>query len=126
MKTSKNFRKRRQDSDSDTELASAREKSGSRKDYKGAREGLKIDAENRKKLIPDLKKAARQRYARERWTKKKKEYEEDILDAEYLNDGINITEIERDDLQHKKDVLKIASEIENVHKHVDNDRYQNL
>lgn len=70
----------------------------------------KMNAKEQEELLPKMRELARRRYLPDREAKKLKELELEIKDDEYLFQGKELTKKERDDLQHKKYLLKLAKE----------------
>ncbi|XP_055590392.1 pre-mRNA-splicing factor ATP-dependent RNA helicase DHX16 [Uranotaenia lowii] len=86
--------------------------STSRKAYEEAAKRLKLDAEDKERLIPKLRIQSRRQYLEKRKDDKVAELEADILDDEYLFNETDITEKERQDRQYKRNLLQIAKEHE--------------
>uniref|UniRef100_A0A1Q3F626 RNA helicase n=1 Tax=Culex tarsalis TaxID=7177 RepID=A0A1Q3F626_CULTA len=83
-----------------------------RKAYEEAAKRLKLEADDRDKLLPQLRKQSRRQYLEKRKDDKVAELEADIQDDEYLFDDSAITQREREDREHKKNLLQIAKEHE--------------
>uniref|UniRef100_A0A8D8HDA1 RNA helicase n=2 Tax=Culex pipiens TaxID=7175 RepID=A0A8D8HDA1_CULPI len=83
-----------------------------RKAYEEAAKRLKLEADDRDKLLPQLRKQSRRQYLEKRKDDKVAELEADIQDDEYLFDDSAITQREREDREHKKNLLRIAKEHE--------------
>ena len=60
--------------------------------------------EEKEKLVPMLREVARQEYLRKREEQKLKELEDELLDAKYLFEGVELTEKEKADLKYKEQV----------------------
>ncbi|XP_053693468.1 pre-mRNA-splicing factor ATP-dependent RNA helicase DHX16 [Sabethes cyaneus] len=86
--------------------------STSRKAYEEAAKRLKLEADDRDKLMPKLRIQSRRQYLEKRKDDKVAELEADILDDEYLFEDTEITERERQDREYKKNLLQIAKEHE--------------
>ncbi|XP_029727278.2 pre-mRNA-splicing factor ATP-dependent RNA helicase DHX16 [Aedes albopictus] len=86
--------------------------STSKKAYEEAAKRLKLEAEDRDKLLPKLRIHSRRQYLEKRKDDKVAELEADILDDEYLFEASQITERERQDREYKKSLLQIAKEHE--------------
>lgn len=86
--------------------------STSRKAYEEAAKRLKLEADDREKLLPKLRIQSRRQYLEKRKDDKVAELEADILDDEYLFEESQITEKERHDREYKKNLLQIAKEHE--------------
>lgn len=86
--------------------------STSRKAYEEAAKRLKLEAEDRDKLLPKLRIHSRRQYLEKRKDDKVAELEADILDDEYLFEESQITERERQDREYKRSLLQIAKEHE--------------
>ena len=84
---------------------------------------LKLEKEDRKKVIPKLREESRQVYLERREADKLVELEQEVMDEEYLWAGVKLTEYERQRLEQKKETLRIAKQ----YKEADNlekvDRY---
>ncbi|XP_060073522.1 pre-mRNA-splicing factor ATP-dependent RNA helicase DHX16-like [Ylistrum balloti] len=75
-----------------------------------AKRRLEMEAEDKKKLIPEIREKSRQEYLKKRGTQKLEDLEADILDEEYLFSDTRLTEREKRDLKYKKKVLEIAKD----------------
>lgn len=82
----------------------------SKKDLAEAKKRLEQAEQDRKKMVPDLRKDSRQKYLKMRREDKLKELEADIHDDEYLFAQESLTERERKELKYKKTVLDLAKE----------------
>ncbi|XP_045471594.1 pre-mRNA-splicing factor ATP-dependent RNA helicase DHX16-like [Harmonia axyridis] len=83
-----------------------------RRAYEEAAKRLKLENENREKIIPSLRIRSRRKYLEKRKEDKIQELEADIADDEYLFEEEILTERERKERQHKKELLKLAQEHE--------------
>ena len=88
-----------------------------------------MEAENKDKMLPELRKESRRQYLQKREKGKLDELMDDIRDDEFLFDDSQLTKRERDDRKYKKKVLELAtqyskaSEIEKVQRyHMPEDR----
>ncbi|GFG40919.1 hypothetical protein Cfor_11095 [Coptotermes formosanus] len=80
--------------------------------YEEAAKRLKLEAEDRSKIIPKLRIESRRKYLEKRKEDKVAELEADIIDDEYLFQEEELTERERKDREHKKKLLQLAKEHE--------------
>jgi pre-mRNA-splicing factor ATP-dependent RNA helicase DHX16 len=84
---------------------------------------LKLEKEDRTKVMPSLREKSRQEYLERREKDKLVELEQEVMDEEYLWQGVELTEYERKRLEQKKKTLEIAKQ----YKEADNlekvDRY---
>ena len=88
-----------------------------------------MEAENKDKMLPELRKESRRQYLQKREKGKLDELMDDIRDDEFLFDDSQLTKREKDDRKYKKKVLELAtqyskaSEIEKVQRyHMPEDR----
>ncbi|XP_002734191.1 pre-mRNA-splicing factor ATP-dependent RNA helicase DHX16-like [Saccoglossus kowalevskii] len=81
-----------------------------KKAYREAQKRLKMETEDRKKIIPDLRKSSRRKYLEKREVDKLEELEADIADDEYLFSKSELTEREKKELKYRKTVLTLAKE----------------
>ncbi|XP_070581669.1 pre-mRNA-splicing factor ATP-dependent RNA helicase DHX16-like [Ptychodera flava] len=81
-----------------------------KKAYEEAKKRLMLQAQDRKQVIPEIRKESRRKYLEKREVDKLEELEADILDDEYLFTSSELTERERKELSYKKTVLKLAKE----------------
>lgn len=84
----------------------------SKKAYEEAAKRLKLESEDKEKLLPKLRVQSRRQYLAKRKDDKVSELEADILDDEYLFDVAQLTEREKLDREHKKSLLQIAKDHE--------------
>uniref|UniRef100_A0A182QIP3 RNA helicase n=1 Tax=Anopheles farauti TaxID=69004 RepID=A0A182QIP3_9DIPT len=82
----------------------------SSRSHEEAAKRLKLETEDRNKLLPKLREDSRRKYLEKRKEDKVAELEADIRDDEYLFPEAEITERERKDREHKKKLLQIARE----------------
>uniref|UniRef100_A0A1B6C691 RNA helicase n=1 Tax=Clastoptera arizonana TaxID=38151 RepID=A0A1B6C691_9HEMI len=80
--------------------------------YEEAAKRLKLEHESRDKIIPKLRIESRRKYLEKRKDDKVAELEADIIDDEYLFNEQELTERERKDREHKKNLLTLAKEHE--------------
>ncbi|KAF9809508.1 hypothetical protein SFRURICE_020805 [Spodoptera frugiperda] len=86
--------------------------SSSKRSYEEAAKRLKLEAEDREKILPKLRIHSRRKYLEKRKDDKVIELEADIADDEYLFDESSLTQRERLEREHKKTILKLAKEHE--------------
>ncbi|PFX22246.1 putative pre-mRNA-splicing factor ATP-dependent RNA helicase mog-4 [Stylophora pistillata] len=80
------------------------------KAFEEAAKRLKMDEEDRKKMVPDLRKKSRRDYVKKRRVDKLEMLKEDILDDEYLFEDAQISKREKQDQEYKKKVYHLAVE----------------
>ncbi|XP_049787897.1 pre-mRNA-splicing factor ATP-dependent RNA helicase DHX16 [Schistocerca nitens] len=80
--------------------------------YEEAVKRLKMEAEDKERLIPKLRVESRRKYLEKRKEDKVAELEADIIDDEYLFQEEELTERERKERDHKKKLLQLAKEHE--------------
>ncbi|RNA26374.1 pre-mRNA-splicing factor ATP-dependent RNA helicase DHX16 [Brachionus plicatilis] len=78
------------------------------KSLEEAAKRLKLEKEDRFKVVPELREVSRQQYLERREQDKLAELEQEVLDEEYLWQGVKLTEYERKRLEQKKKTLEIA------------------
>nr|CAI5834056.1 unnamed protein product [Callosobruchus analis] len=83
-----------------------------KRSYEEAAKRLKLEGTGREKVIPALRVQSRRKYLEKRKDDKLQELEADIADDEYLFEEEILTERERKERQHKKELLKLAQEHE--------------
>ncbi|XP_075150239.1 DEAH-box helicase 16 lethal (2) 37Cb [Haematobia irritans] len=88
------------------------EASSSRKAIEEAAKRLKLEHEDRDKILPQLRIQSRRKYLEKRKEDKVAELEADILDDEYLFDESVLTQKEKQEREYKKQLLTIAKEHE--------------
>ncbi|XP_076455055.1 pre-mRNA-splicing factor ATP-dependent RNA helicase DHX16-like [Babylonia areolata] len=108
LKERDEFAQRLRDKDKE-KTRNVTDKKGS-KAYEEAKRRLEMEAEDRKKTIPDLRKKSRREYMKKRGADKLDDLEAEIQDEEFLFGGERLTEKECKDLNYKKNVLKLAME----------------
>ncbi|KPJ06495.1 hypothetical protein RR48_14234 [Papilio machaon] len=86
--------------------------STSKRSYEEAAKRLKLEAEDRNKILPKLRVQSRRKYLEKRKEDKVLELEADIADDEYLFDESVLTEKEKKEREHKKTILQLAKEHE--------------
>jgi pre-mRNA-splicing factor ATP-dependent RNA helicase DHX16 len=84
---------------------------------------LKLEKEDRNKVIPDLRLKSRQTYLERREIDKLAELEQEVQDEEYLWEGTKLTEFEQQRLDRKKKTLEIAKQYKEADKLEKVDRY---
>jgi pre-mRNA-splicing factor ATP-dependent RNA helicase DHX16 len=90
------------------------EASGSKSAYEEAAKRLKLENEDKEKALSKLRMQSRRQYLAKRKEDKVAELEADILDDEYLFGDQEITDREKREREHKKELLRIAKEHENA------------
>lgn len=80
--------------------------------YIEAAKRLKLENEDKDKMIPKLRVESRRKYLEKRKEDKVAELEADIVDDEYLFEEDTLTSRERKDRDYKKTLLKLAQEHE--------------
>lgn len=105
------FSKRLKDKD-DTKTRKVVEAQTSKKAFEEAAKRLKLEHDDREKLVPKLRIQSRREYLAKRKDDKVAELEADILDDEYLFDDSKITRKEKEEREYKKRLLDIAKEHE--------------
>ncbi len=75
---------------------------------------LKLEKEDRKKVIPKLREESRRTYLKTREEDKLAELEQEVQDEEYLWSEVKLTEFERARLEQKKKTLEIARQYKKV------------
>ncbi|XP_013105047.1 pre-mRNA-splicing factor ATP-dependent RNA helicase DHX16 isoform X1 [Stomoxys calcitrans] len=88
------------------------EATSSRKAIEEAAKRLKLEHEDRDKILPQLRIQSRRKYLEKRKEDKVAELEADILDDEYLFDESVLTNKEKQEREYKKQLLTIAKEHE--------------
>lgn len=88
------------------------EASTSKKSFEEAAKRSKMEAEDRDKLMPQLRLQSRRQYLAKRKEDKVAELEADILDDEYLFNEDVLTEREKEERAYKKKLLSIAKDHE--------------
>lgn len=81
-----------------------------KKAFEEAQKRLKMENDDQKKVVPELRKKSRRDYLKKRQVDKLDEMEGDIIDEEYLFVDQKLTKKEKQDLEYKKTVLKLAKE----------------
>lgn len=105
------FSKRLKDKD-DGKTRKVVESQTSKKAFEEAAKRLKVEHDDRERLVPKLRVQSRRDYLAKRKEDKVAELEADILDDEYLFDEAKLTRKEREDRDYKKRLLDIAKEHE--------------
>lgn len=83
-----------------------------KKAYEEARKRHQLAEEDKKKLIPELRKVSRRDYLRKRRPEKVVELRDDLADEEFLFPDSKLTRVERERIEHKKKLLALATEHE--------------
>ncbi|KRX49927.1 putative pre-mRNA-splicing factor ATP-dependent RNA helicase mog-4 [Trichinella sp. T9] len=94
-----------------------------KKAYKEAAERLKYEAEDRQKIVPQLRIKSRREYLKKREEQKVEELQLAIDDELRLFAGEKLTKREKMDLEYKKNVLHLATEYKKADLIVKADRY---
>ena len=81
-----------------------------KKAYEEASKRLRLEQEDRKKIIPELRKQSRRDYLKKRGKDKLEDLEADIEDEIRFFGHEKLTSREKKDLEYKKTVLKLAKE----------------
>lgn len=84
--------------------------SGTKQMLEEAAKRLKLEQEDRKKVIPKLRESSRQIYLQRREEDKLAELEQEVQDEEYLWSDTKLSEYERQRLEQKKRTLEIAKQ----------------
>ncbi|XP_071964030.1 pre-mRNA-splicing factor ATP-dependent RNA helicase DHX16-like [Antedon mediterranea] len=91
--------------------------------YEEAKKRLEMDDENKKKMIPDIRKKSRRKYLEMRKGDKLDELEMDVQDDEYLYSGVELTEKEKRNLEYKKTILDLTKRYDKAGDKEKEDRY---
>lgn len=83
-----------------------------KRSFAEAAKRLKLESEDKEKMIPRLRVESRRKYLEKRKEDKVAELEADIVDDEYLFEEDILTSRERKDREYKKTLLKLAHEHE--------------
>lgn len=83
-----------------------------KKAFEEAAKRLKLEAEDRKKILPKLRVESRRKYLEKRKEDKLIELEGDIQDEQFLFSDVRLTKREKKELEYKQKVLKLAKEHE--------------
>ncbi|GIY30037.1 pre-mRNA-splicing factor ATP-dependent RNA helicase DHX16 [Caerostris darwini] len=83
-----------------------------RKAFEEAAKRLRLEAEDRKKIVPKLRVESRRDYLAKRKEDKLIELEGDIQDDEYLFSDVKLTSKEKKELDYKKKILELAKQHE--------------
>lgn len=105
------FSKRMKSKDEDRTRKVAESKS-QKQAYEEAAKRLRLESDDRERLVPKLRVQSRRDYLAKRKDDKVAELEADILDDEYLFDEAKITDREKKEREHKKTLLSIAKDHE--------------
>jgi pre-mRNA-splicing factor ATP-dependent RNA helicase DHX16 len=111
LKERDEFSKRLKEKD-DSKTRKVVEATTSKKAFEEAAKRLKLETEDREKLLPKLRIQSRRDYLAKRKEDKVAELEADILDDEYLFDESKLTKKEKEDRALKKHLLDIAKKHE--------------
>ncbi|GBM13433.1 Pre-mRNA-splicing factor ATP-dependent RNA helicase DHX16 [Araneus ventricosus] len=94
-----------------------------RKAFEEAAKRLRLEAEDRKKIVPKLRTESRRQYLAKRKEDKLLELEGDIQDEEYLFSDVKLTEKEERELKYKKKILELAKQHDKAKEMEKIDRY---
>ncbi|ESO83803.1 hypothetical protein LOTGIDRAFT_197014, partial [Lottia gigantea] len=78
--------------------------------YEEAKKRLQMETEDRKKIIPEIRKKSRRDYLKKRRADKIYDLEGDLVDEEFLFKDVKLSKREKQNIEYKKKVLKLASE----------------
>ncbi|KAH6946102.1 hypothetical protein HPB50_011633 [Hyalomma asiaticum] len=78
--------------------------------FEEAAKRLKLEAEDRQRLLPKLRVESRRQYLEKRKEDKLVELEADIHDEQFLFSDVKLTDRERKELEYKQKVLQLAKE----------------
>jgi pre-mRNA-splicing factor ATP-dependent RNA helicase DHX16 len=84
---------------------------------------LKLEKEDRSKVMPSLREQSRQQYLERREQDKLAELEDEVLDEEFLFQNVELTEYEKKRIEQKKKTLEIARQYKEADKLEKVDRY---
>ncbi|XP_013784938.2 LOW QUALITY PROTEIN: putative pre-mRNA-splicing factor ATP-dependent RNA helicase DHX16 [Limulus polyphemus] len=110
LKERDEFAARLKDKDKD-KTRSIVEKSD-KKAFQEAAQRLKLEAEDRKNVVPKLRIESRRKYLEKRKQDKLLELEGDIVDEEFLFSDVSITKREKAEVQYKRKILELTKEHE--------------
>lgn len=85
---------------------------------------LKLDKEDRKKVVPKLREESRRVYLEQREKDKLAELEQEVEDEEYIWSDTKLTDYERQRLEQKKRTLEIAKQYKEADQIEKADHYQ--
>lgn len=105
------FSKRLKNKD-DSKTRKVVEAQNSKKAFEEAAKRLKVEHDDREKLVPKLRVQSRRDYLAKRKEDKVAELEADILDDEYLFEESKLTRKEKEEREHRKRLLDIAKQHE--------------
>lgn len=94
-----------------------------KKAFEEAKKRLELDEQDRKKMIPGLRKKSRMDYLKKRREDKLVELDGDIKDHEFLFEDTELTERETKDLDYKRIVYQLARDHEKASELEQVDRY---
>lgn len=95
-----------------------------KKAFEEAAKRLKLEAEDRKKILPKLRVESRRKYLEKRKEDKLIELEGDIQDEQFLFSDVKLSERERKELEYKQKVLTLAKEHEKARELQNVQRYR--
>jgi pre-mRNA-splicing factor ATP-dependent RNA helicase DHX16 len=91
--------------------------------FEDAAKRLQLEKEDRKKVMPDIRKESRKEYLKKREPEKLAELEQAIMDEEYLWSDVKLTEYELKQLNIKKQTLEVARKYKEADQIEKVDRY---
>lgn len=94
-----------------------------KKAYEEAAKRLRLETEDRQKIVPKLRVDSRRKYLEKRKEDKIVELEGDILDEDFLFSETKLTKHEKTDIKYKKKVLTLAKEHERARELLKVQRY---
>lgn len=95
-----------------------------KKAFEEAAKRLKLEAEDRKKILPKLRVESRRKYLEKRKEDKLIELEGDIQDEQFLFSEVKLSEREKKELEYKQKVLTLAKEHEKARELQNVQRYR--
>ncbi|XP_053578026.1 pre-mRNA-splicing factor ATP-dependent RNA helicase DHX16 [Bombina bombina] len=81
-----------------------------KKAYEEAQKRLKLAEEDRKQMVPELRKKSRREYLTKRQQEKMDDLDAEIADEEYLFSDLKLTTVEKTQLEYKRKVRDLAKE----------------
>lgn len=107
----------------DEESTKRKMDTGTKKMLEEASKRLKLEKEDRKKVIPKLREESRQVYLERREADKLAELEQEVQDEEYLWSDVKLSDYERTRIEQKKKTLEIAKQYKEADQLEKVDRY---
>ncbi|KAK3088261.1 hypothetical protein FSP39_016720 [Pinctada imbricata] len=99
-------RLRKKDKDHQRQVMSKSDK----KAYEEAKKRLQLETEDRKRIIPELRKKSRRDYLKKRNVDKLEDLEAELMDEEYLFGDVKLSKKERREKDYKKGILTLAKD----------------